>query len=106
MLGEMGDAHFCLGNLLKDSYEDMMLSDVLIDTLTQTMTEGVPGCSDCGFQPSCGTDPVRHYRLQGDVVGFKPTSEFCQRHMALFRHIIGILEAGGAAANVLKGWIY
>lgn len=106
MLGEMGDGHFCLGNLLKDSYEDMMLSDVLIDTLTQTMTEGVPGCSDCGFQPFCGTDPVRHYRLQGDIVGYKPTSEFCQRHMALFRHIIGILETGGPAANVLKGWIY
>jgi len=106
MLAEMGDSHFCLGNLLKDSYEDMMLSDVLIDTLTQTMTEGVPGCSDCGFQPYCGTDPVRHYRIQGDIVGNKPTSEFCQRHMALFRHIIGILEAGGPAANVLKGWIY
>jgi His-Xaa-Ser system radical SAM maturase HxsB len=106
MLAEMGDVHFCLGNLLKDSYEDMMLSDVLIDTLTQTMTEGVPGCSDCGFQPYCGSDPVRHYQLQGDIVGYKPTSEFCQRHMALFRHIIGILEAGGPAANVLKGWIY
>jgi len=106
MLAEMGDPHFRLGNLLHDSYEDMMLSDVLIETLTQTMTEGVPGCSDCGFQAYCGSDPVRHYRLQGDIVGNKPTSEFCQRHMALFRHIIGLLEGGGTAANVLKGWIY
>jgi His-Xaa-Ser system radical SAM maturase HxsB len=106
MLAEMGDQHFRLGNLLQDSYEDMMLSDVLIDTLTETMTEGVPCCSDCGFQPYCGSDPVRHYQLQGDIVGYKPTSEFCQRHMALFRHIIGILEAGGSAANILKGWIY
>jgi uncharacterized protein len=105
MLAEMGDPHFRLGNLLKDSYEDMMLSDVLIDTLTETMSEGVPCCSDCGFQPYCGSDPVRHYRLQGDIIGFKPTSEFCQRHMALFRHIIGILDGGSAAANILKGWM-
>jgi His-Xaa-Ser system radical SAM maturase HxsB len=106
MLGEMGDSHFRLGNLLHDSYEDMMLSDVLVETLRDTMTEGVPGCSDCGFQPYCGSDPVRHYRLQGDVVGFKPTSEFCQRHLALFRHLIGILESGSPAADILKGWIY
>ncbi len=105
MLGEMGDPHFRLGDLLQDRYEDMMLSDVLVETLRDTMTEGVPGCSDCGFQPYCGSDPVRHYRLQGDIVGFKPTSEFCQRHMALFRHIIGILESGSAAADILKGWI-
>jgi hypothetical protein len=26
--------------------------------------------------------------------------------MALFRHIIGILESGSAAADVLRGWIY
>jgi His-Xaa-Ser system radical SAM maturase HxsB len=106
MLAEMGDQHFRLGNLFQNSYEDMMLSDVLIDTLTATMSEGVPSCSDCGFQPYCGSDPIRHYRLQGDIVGFKPTSEFCQRHMALFRHIIGILEGGSAAANILKGWMY
>lgn len=105
MLAEMGDPHFCLGNLFQDSYEDMMLSDVLIDTLTQTMSEGVPSCSDCGFQPYCGSDPIRHYRLQGDIVGFKPTSEFCQRHMALFRHILEILDSGSPAANILKGWM-
>ncbi len=105
MLGEMGDPHFRLGNLSTDSYEDMMLSDVLIDTLTETMTEGVPCCSDCGFQPYCGSDPVRHYRLQGDTVGFKPTSEFCQRHMALFRHIVGILDGGSTAADILRGWM-
>ena len=106
MLAEMGDQHFCLGNLLTDQYEDMMLSDVLIDTLSQTMTEGVPGCADCGFQPYCGADPVRHYRLQGDVIGYKPTSEFCHRHMGLFRHILGLLEQRGAAADVLMQWTH
>jgi His-Xaa-Ser system radical SAM maturase HxsB len=105
MLAEMGDQHFKLGNLLADNYEDIMLSDVLIDTLMASMAEGVPECSDCAFLPYCGSDPVRHYRMQGDIVGHKPTSEFCQRHMALFRHIIGILGKNDAASEVLKGWI-
>lgn len=105
MLAEMGDQKFCIGNLLSDSYKDMMLSDMLIDTISQTMTECVPGCVDCGFQPYCGADPIRHYRLQGDIVGFKPTSEFCQRHMGLFRHIISLLEEQGAASEVLRNWL-
>lgn len=105
MLAEMGDYAFCLGNLLSDSYEDMMLSDVLVDTLSQTMTECVPGCTDCGFQPYCGADPIRHYRLQRDVVGYKPTSEFCERHMSLFRHLIGIMEAQDDRAEVLMRWL-
>lgn len=33
MLAEMGDRRFCLGNLLTHSYEDMMLSKVLLDSL-------------------------------------------------------------------------
>lgn len=106
MLAEMGDQKFCLGSLLTDSYEDMMLSDVLIDALSETMAECVPCCTDCGFQPYCGADPIRHYRLQGDVVGYKPTSEFCQRHMGLFRHIIGLLEEQGSSAEVLMRWLH
>jgi His-Xaa-Ser system radical SAM maturase HxsB len=106
MLAEMGDQKFCLGNLLSGSYEDMMLSDILIDTLSETMAECVPCCTDCGFQPYCGADPVRHYRLQGDIVGYKPTSEFCQRHMGLFRHLIGLLEEQGRSAEVLMRWLH
>ena len=105
MLAEMGDQRFCLGNLMSDSYEDMMLSDILIDTISQTMTECVPGCTDCGFQPYCGADPIRHYRLQGNIVGYKPASEFCQRHMGLFRHIIGILEGRDRATEILMNWL-
>jgi len=105
MLAEMGDQRFCIGNLLSDSYRGMMLSDTLIDSISQTMTECVPCCVDCGFQPYCGADPIRHYRLQGDIVGYKPTSEFCQRHLGLFRHIISILEEQSTASEVLMNWL-
>ena len=45
--------------------------------------ECVPMCTDCGFLPYCGSDPVYHHATQGDVVGFKPTSGFCRKNMGV-----------------------
>lgn len=104
MLAETGDRSFRLGNLATDSFEDAMLSDTLLDVLSATMTESVPMCVDCGFQPYCGSDPVYHHATQGDIVGFKPSSGFCQRNMGIMRHLIHLLEDDEQAASVLNGW--
>jgi His-Xaa-Ser system radical SAM maturase HxsB len=105
MLAETGDRRFRLGNLARDAFEDVMLSDSLLDVLSGTMTEGVPMCVDCGFQPYCGSDPVYHYATQGDVVGFKPASDFCRKNMAVMRHLIHLLEDDEESASVLRGWL-
>jgi uncharacterized protein len=105
MLAEMGDSRFRLGNLLANTYEEVMLSDTLIRLVRETMTEGVPQCCDCGVQPYCGSDPVRHYRTQGDTIGYKPTSEFCTRNMAIIKRLIWLLETDAKASEALKGWI-
>lgn len=106
MLAEMGDQKFRLGQLGGNSYEDIMLAPVLIDTLERTMTEGMPMCNDCGFQSYCGSDPVQHYATQGDVVGFKPTSTFCRKNMEVLRHVFRLLEDDPGAAKVLRSWIH
>lgn len=105
MLAETGDRRFRLGSLATDSFEDVVLSDTLIDVLSETMTETVPMCVDCGFQPYCGSDPVYHYATQGDVVGFKPSSDFCRKNMAVMRHLIHLLEDDERAASVLESWL-
>jgi radical SAM protein with 4Fe4S-binding SPASM domain len=105
MLAEMGDRTFLMGNVLTDSYEEIMLSDALLEPLSTTMTECVPQCADCGIQPYCGSDPVRHYRTQGDFVGFKPSSDFCQKHMGVVKHLVHLLEDDKAAASILRTWI-
>jgi uncharacterized protein len=105
MLAETGDRRFRLGNLLADSFDDVMLSDTLFDLLSETMTEGVPMCVDCGFQPYCGSDPVYHRATQGDAVGFKPSSGFCRKNMGVMRHLIRLLEDDEQAASVLWSWI-
>jgi len=105
MLAEMGDRKFLMGNVLRDSYEEIMLSDTLLEPLTTTMTECVPQCSDCGIQPYCGSDPVRHYKTQHDLVGFKPSSDFCQKHLGVVKHLVHLLEDDEAAASILRTWI-
>ena len=105
MLGEMGDHTFRMGSLLRDSYRDIMLSEALLGPLEETMTECVPQCADCGIQPYCGSDPVRHYRTQGDTVGFKPGSDFCKKHMGVATHLVRLLEDDREAAMVLRTWI-
>jgi uncharacterized protein len=78
MLAEMGDKTFRLGNLTRDTYEQIMLSNELLDPLEQSLSESVPICNDCGFQPYCGSEPVYHHATQGDFIGHKAFSGFCQ----------------------------
>ena len=105
MLAEMGDKKFRLGNVHNDSYEDIMLSDTLLDTLESTLSESIPMCADCGFLPYCGTDPVYHYATQGDVVGNKALSGFCSKNMKIFRHVISLLEDDAEARKILLSWV-
>lgn len=105
MLAEMADRTFRLGNLFNESYEDVMTSDALMDPLSLSMAESVPGCSDCGVQPFCGSDPIYHHATQGDFVGHKPTSGFCRKNMEVIRHLVRLLEDDPCAARVLQSWI-
>ena len=105
MLAEMGDQTFRLGHLNESSYEDVMRSPALLHALTSTMAEGVPMCSDCAYQPYCGSDPVFHHATQGDMVGFKPLSAFCRKNMGVIGHLIGLLEDDPETADVLRSWL-
>lgn len=105
MLAEMGHKNFRMGNLHSETYEQMILSDALLDSLEQTITESVPACNDCGFQPYCGSEPVYHFATQGDIVGNKANSGFCKRNMGMLRHIIMLMEDDPEAKQIMLNWI-
>lgn len=105
MLAEMNDKTFRLGHLDEDTFTDVITSDKLIACLETTLTESMPMCADCGVQPYCGSDPVFHHATQGDMVGLKPTSGFCQKNMEVIRHLIRLMEDDPEAARVLRTWI-
>jgi len=105
MLAEMGDRSFRLGNVHADRYEDIFGGEILHNLIYQSVTEALPGCSDCVFLPYCGADPVFHHRTQQDLVGHRPTSAFCTKNMGILRHLFGLLRGGDDfTRELLAGW--
>ncbi len=105
MLAEMGDSKFRIGDLMTDDFADVMLSDALLDPLSESIAECVPTCADCGLLPYCGSDPVRAYAVCGDTVDQKATSAFCRKNMGVMLHLIRLLEDDPRAARVLRTWV-
>ena len=104
MLAAMGDASFRLGNVHQNSWEGIYCESPILDIAYRTMSEGLPGCSECAFQPWCGSDPVRHHATQGDMVGHRPSSAFCRRNMEIMKHLVRILEDEPENARILRRW--
>jgi uncharacterized protein len=104
MLAEMGDQTFRLGSILEQSYEEMILSDQLLDALENSFTLSAPMCSDCAFEPYCGAEPVYHHAMHKDVVGRKPESAFCKRNMSIFKHLIELMRSDEETRQIFMGW--
>ncbi|MGY8872399.1 MAG: His-Xaa-Ser system radical SAM maturase HxsB [Pseudomonadales bacterium] len=65
-----------------------------------------PGCESCAYQPFCGTDPCQNISTQGEPVGDKSRSTFCQYHMAMFRFLLQRFHSSAEYKMLLKGWAH
>jgi His-Xaa-Ser system radical SAM maturase HxsB len=104
MLAEMGDKTFRIGNVHQDSYEDIILADALLNPIEESFAASVPMCSDCAFEPFCGSDPVFHHATLGDFVGRKPLSGFCKRNMSIFRRLIRLMQNDEEVRRIFVKW--
>jgi uncharacterized protein len=104
MLAEMGDRTFRLGNLHRDSYEEIMLSESLLRPLEESFTQSAPMCTDCAFESYCGADPTYHHATSGDFLGRKPTSGFCRRNMAIFKLLLDRYEGDPFTRSLFQTW--
>jgi uncharacterized protein len=104
MLAEMGDTTFRLGNLHKDSYEEIMLSDALLAPLDESFTASAPMCQDCAFEPYCGADPTYHHATTGDYLGRKPSSGFHRRNVAIFKLLLERYEGDPQTRALFQTW--
>lgn len=106
MLAEMNDHTFRLGNVHRSTYQDIMLSDQLMQPLAESFTLSAPMCTTCAFEPYCGADPVFHHATTGDFVGQKAMSAFCQRNMGVFIAILRRTREDDFARDLLFRWAH
>lgn len=107
MLAESGDPAFRMGSVLEDSYEEIFFGDTMQTLAASACSESIPGCSDCAYQPYCGSDPVRNYRTQGDPVGIRPAAgSFCRRNKQVIEHLMRLVDgADDEMRRILWAWV-
>ncbi|WP_354690172.1 His-Xaa-Ser system radical SAM maturase HxsB [Phytobacter sp. RSE-02] len=74
--------------------------------LSSSFNFALPGCDTCAYQPFCGADPCQNISVQGEPVGDRSRSTFCQYHKGMFRYLMNSISEGGPKAEMLKGWAY
>ena len=106
MLAEMNDFTFRLGNVHQHSRRDLFASDSFLEAQQASCNQGLPGCSDCAFQPYCGSDPIFNHATQGDSFGFRPTSAFCHRNMSVLKHLFSMIaENNPDTMRIFWSWL-
>jgi His-Xaa-Ser system radical SAM maturase HxsB len=84
MAAETGDARFALGPVSRP-LDELLASPAMRWLRAGAVAEELPGCRECAFVPFCGADPVYHAAVQGDPIGRRGESDFCAKHLGLFR---------------------
>ena len=104
MLAEMGNTHFKIGNVHKDSYVEIFGNETLLNALEDSFAYSCPQCHDCAYEPYCGSDPVYHYGRTGDYIGRKPNSEHCARNMGIIKYLITKMNDDPSTRQIFLKW--
>ena len=78
MLFEMGDDSFCVGNVNTSNYQSIIDTKVCKLVAQSSILESAPSCSDCVYQPYCGTCPVVNYAIHKTVHEVEPNEYKCR----------------------------
>lgn len=106
MMARFKNYYFCIGNVHKNTYQEIFNGEHLRNIIASSCTECLPACSECVFQPYCGADPVRNLSEQGDMVGFRPTNEMCLKTKAVFYYLFELIKQNDPEINrILWSWI-
>ena len=77
----------------------------LIVLLRDTFIEVNPGCNECVYSQFCGADPLHHLATQGDLIGHKAHSFFCQIETQMFDYIFSEYYLNQENRLMFDGWM-
>jgi len=106
MLAKIGDETFRMGNVYSDSYSYIFGGSAIRALVDNSCVEVLPGCSECAFQVYCGADPIHNYTTHDDIVGHRPTSDFCQQNKGIIRLLLEYLHSGDEfTRHLFLSWV-
>ena len=80
-----------LRNVYKNSYDEMMSSPVCKTVCAASVLESLPECTDCVYQPYCGTCPALNYASEHNVFKRDARGYRCQIYRGMLDAIFAIL---------------
>lgn len=91
MVSWEGDNIFKIGNVFKNTYNQILSSPVVKTCVLTSNLELQPVCSRCVYKPFCGVCPVYNYETQNSLWGDMVTNERCKIFKGIlettFRHL-------------------
>ena len=104
MLSEMGDDSFKLGNVNSSTYDSLMSSNTCKTVCLSSLLESLPGCTDCVYQPFCGTCPVVNYATEKNIFRRDVYNYRCKIYGGMLDIIFRMLSSDDEAKSILSCW--
>ena len=104
MIGQMGDQAFKIGNVYKNTYEEIVSSPITKSLCVASILEGLSGCSDCVYLPYCGVCPVFNYSEGKNIFPQTPNNFRCQINKGILDYLFRKFE-DAKSLKVFKKWI-
>lgn len=106
MLAATGDNYFLLGNVKTNNYNEIFNGRYVHALIENSCLESLPECSYCAYQSYCGSDPVRNYSEQGDIIGHRPSSDLCKKNKEIIKYLLSLIDKNDDNINnVFWSWI-
>jgi radical SAM protein with 4Fe4S-binding SPASM domain len=103
MLSALGDESFRISSSVDQfSFDQLGESPVVMSCCTASCQEVMPGCSQCAYQPYCGTCPVINHKLEGHI--YKKSAYLCAIRLGVLDIIFDYLK-NPHLRDILLTWV-
>ncbi|MGC9047026.1 MAG: His-Xaa-Ser system radical SAM maturase HxsB [Minisyncoccia bacterium] len=99
----LGNDIFLLGNVKKDSYQELISSPKLRMVCQASILENTQ-CDKCVYEPYCGICPVLNYALYGNIFAPQINTFWCQLHKDMFNYVFAKLQ-DPKIEQIFKSWV-
>jgi len=104
MLSMMGDESFRLGNIKKNTYQELIDNDIVKTLCFASCLDGLPACSECVYKSYCGTCPIYNYVVEGNVFSKIPLNKKCSINKSILDYLFERL-LNPQIRNIFDRWI-